>query len=47
MVFAPERYQPFILPMSGRKWKFITGGIRILAARSAFAVWSNGRPAYF
>jgi hypothetical protein len=33
--------------MSGRKWKFITDGIRILAARSAFAVWSNGRPAYF
>ena len=47
MVLPPERYQPFILPMSGRKWKFITGGIRILAARSAFAVWSNGRPAYF
>jgi hypothetical protein len=42
-----SHYQPFILPMSGRKWKFITGGIRILAARSAFAVWSNGRPAYF
>jgi hypothetical protein len=38
--------RPFILPMSGRKWKFITDGIRILAARSAFAVWSNGRPAY-
>ena len=46
MVFAPERNSPFILPMSGRKWKFITDGIRILAARSAFAVWSNGRPAY-
>jgi hypothetical protein len=42
-----ERNRPFILPMSGRKWKFITDGIRILAARSAFAVWSNGRPAYF
>jgi hypothetical protein len=46
-IFAIERYQPFILPMSGRKWKFITGGIRILAARSAFAVWNSGRPAYF
>ncbi len=45
MVLAPERHQPFILPMSGRKWKFTTDGIRILAARSAFAVWSNGRPA--
>jgi hypothetical protein len=43
---AIESNRPFILPMSGRKWKFITDGIRILAARSAFAVWSNGRPAY-
>jgi hypothetical protein len=46
VVLAAEGNRPFILPMSGRKWKFITGGIRILAARSAFAVWSNGRPAY-
>jgi hypothetical protein len=45
-IFPVERDRPFILPMSGRKWKFITDGIRILAARSAFAVWSNGRPAY-
>jgi len=44
--FPPYRNRPFILPMSGRKWKFTTDGIRILAARSAFAVWSNGRPAY-
>jgi hypothetical protein len=43
--FSPQRNRPFILPMSGRKWKFITDGIRILDARSAFAVWSNGRPA--
>ena len=43
---ATQSNRPFILPMSGRKWKFITDGIRILAARSAFAVWSNGRPAY-
>ena len=28
-----ERYCPFILPMSGRGWTFITDGIRILAAR--------------
>jgi hypothetical protein len=45
-IFPVERNRPFILPMSGRKWKFITDGIRILDARSAFAVWSNGRPAY-
>jgi len=25
---------PFILPMSGRNWKFITTGIPVLAARS-------------
>jgi hypothetical protein len=42
---ATESNQPFILPVSGRKWKFTTDGIRILAARSAFAAWSNGRPA--
>jgi hypothetical protein len=46
-IFAIERYQPFILPMSGRKWKFITGGIHILAARSAFVVWNSGRPGLF
>ncbi len=42
VVLATERYHPFILPMSGRKWKFTTDGTRILAARSAFAAWSNG-----
>jgi hypothetical protein len=42
VVLAAQRYHPFILPMSGRKWKFTTDGTRILAARSAFAAWSNG-----
>jgi hypothetical protein len=32
MVFAPERHLPFILPMSGRKLKSITGGIRSMVA---------------
>ena len=41
-VLPAERNHPFILPMSGRKWKFTTDGTRILAARSAFAAWSNG-----
>ena len=35
MVLAPERHHPFILPMSGRSWKFNTAGIPILAATSA------------
>ena len=30
---SSKSYCPFILPMSGRSWKFITDGIRILAAR--------------
>jgi hypothetical protein len=34
-ILAVERHHPFILPMSVRSWKFITRGIRILAARSA------------
>jgi len=33
--FASEGHRPFILPMSGRSWKFNTAGIPILAARSA------------
>jgi hypothetical protein len=32
---SPEGHHPFILPMSGRSWKFNTAGIPILAARSA------------
>jgi len=35
VVLAAERYCPFILPVSGRNWKFITAGIPGLAARSA------------
>jgi len=33
-VLAIEHNCPFILPMSGRIWKFITAGIPVLAARS-------------
>ena len=43
MILAPERHHPFILPMSGKSWKSITGGTRILAAKSAYGVWSNER----
>jgi hypothetical protein len=32
---SPQGHHPFILPMSGRNWKFNTAGIPILAARSA------------
>jgi hypothetical protein len=35
MVLAAERHHPFILPMSGRSWKFNTAGIPILAATLA------------
>jgi hypothetical protein len=35
MVLAAEGSHPFILPMSGRSWKFITAGIPTLAARSS------------
>ena len=35
MILATECHHPFILPMSGRSWKFNTAGIPILAARSA------------
>jgi hypothetical protein len=45
MVLAAERHHPFILPMSVRSWKSITGGIPILAARSACDEWSSGRRA--
>ncbi len=37
MVLAPERNCPFILPMSGRSWRFSTAGTPILAARFGFA----------
>ena len=32
-ILAGKGHHPFILPMSGRSWKFITAGIPILAAR--------------
>ena len=36
-ILPVECHCPFILPMSGKSWKSITGGTRILAARSAAA----------
>ena len=47
MVLAPERYCPFILPMSGRSWKSTTGIIHISAARSWCVAWSSERRANF
>jgi hypothetical protein len=44
-ILAIERYLPFILPMSGKSWKSITDGTRILAARFVFAASSSGRVA--
>jgi hypothetical protein len=32
-VLAIERHCPFILPMSGKSWKCITGGTRISAVK--------------
>jgi hypothetical protein len=32
-----QGYSPFILPMSGRSWKFATAGIPMLGARFRFA----------
>ncbi len=46
-VFAIEGHCPFILPMLGKSWKSITGGTRILAAKSAYGGWSNERRADF
>jgi hypothetical protein len=46
-VFAAHCRQPFILPMSGKSWKSITGGTRILATRLAYGAWSNERRANF
>jgi len=34
-VLSPQGNYPFILPMSGKNWKFITAGIPILAVRSS------------
>ena len=46
-IFAIEGHCPFILPMSGRSWKSITGSIRISAARSWCVAWSSERRANF
>ena len=40
-VLAVEGHHPFILPMSGKSWKSITGGTRILAARLLCVGWSS------
>ena len=37
IVLAAESNGPFILPMSGRSWRFTTAGIPILAVRFLFA----------
>lgn len=44
-VFATDAHRPFILPMSGRSWRFNTAGTLILARRFAFAALSSGRQA--
>jgi hypothetical protein len=41
MIFSAESHHPFILPMSGKNWKSITGGTRILAARLLCVGWSS------
>ena len=43
MILSSKSYCPFILPMSGRNWKFITAGIPGLAARSASGRCRSGR----
>jgi hypothetical protein len=40
-IFAIQRHHPFILPISGKSWKSITGGARILAARLPCVGWSS------
>ena len=42
-ILARKSHHPFILPMSGKSWKSITGGTPILAAKSAYGAWSNER----
>jgi len=38
---SSKRHHPFILPMSGKSWKSVTGGTRILAARLLCVGWSS------
>lgn len=45
--FSPQSHHPFILPMSDRSWKSITGGTRILAARSLSVGWNREPPGTF
>ena len=40
-VLARKSRHPFILPMSGKSWKSITGGTRILPARLLCVGWSS------
>jgi len=42
-VFAAQRQQPFILPMSGRKSSFITAGILSKVADFASSIARTGR----
>jgi hypothetical protein len=41
--FPTQRHHLFILPMSGRSWKSITGGTRISAVRLLCVGWSSER----
>jgi hypothetical protein len=47
IILSADCHCPFILPMSGRRWKSITGGTRILATKLAYGGWSNDRRAGF
>src|SRR5438105_4780885 len=47
MILPAKCHRPFILPMSGKSWKSITGGTRTLATRSAYGAWSNERQVDF
>ncbi len=44
---STQGHCPFILPMSGKSWKSIIDGTRILAAKLASGAWSNERRADF
>jgi hypothetical protein len=43
IILPSDGHHPFILPMSGKSWKSVTGGTPILAAKSVYGVWSNER----
>jgi hypothetical protein len=44
-IFAIENHGPFILPMSGRRWKCITAGIPISAGRCGSVRSTDGQTA--